>query len=214
VNLYKQATWAYALLSGYGVVIALTSVASPIIKCYQTSSALPEYYGFKIFLLVTYFAIVFRFLLGVAVYHGDETPSDNTKSSGDLLFGFAHFILIFTMSLTLENYTCAGKLSAYALLLMAVLMFDFVWFILAKITKSPLKDSDRLVYWTVINTVTVILAGFVYLLCINLMPRIYAEMLGIFVVFLVSILDITGIANKKEYFAKTIQKIAKPFCQE
>jgi hypothetical protein len=202
---HKYYLWFYGVIVALGIREALTTVAPPLLlEPFSSFHRVPEAVRLLAFLVMMprfYFGCVFYF---DETYFGETAQSLGADSlrrpyKVDLLTGFVHFLFMFFWSLTINT----GNLYAYDILLLMVLLYGWFWWL---ICRSPKRDM--VFWWTLVNTLTVVIAGAIYMLIRFPLSRVHltAESSALVVVLFVSVLDLSGVTGGRLIFEDAIRK--------
>jgi len=210
-NIRKQAFWLYGVIVGLAIKEALTNVLPHVFrasKAGEMGQHMPEVVRLVLFLILSV-----RFYLGATQYFDEafekihpRIGSDGTiteenqyrrKSFGlDFIVGFFHFLVFSALALSITyDETAPNEISnlLFPVILLIILLYDLVWLVL-----NWKNDTFPLIkLWATLNTITVIFSAVCYFLVWLYyvlqglqFNSIYAEMIALVPVFLVSVLDI------------------------
>jgi hypothetical protein len=211
--IHKHAFWLYGVVVGLAIKSALeTSVphlinpsrlsrelyrAGELVPFDHTHISYPEIVRLGVFL-----ALIIRFYFGSAFFFGEAYEGDNAeqeypkKNYGlDFIFGFLHFCLFFVLALTIDIHT--SPVYWFPVLVGVILVYDLFWY-----GFSFTQDTSSLIFWwTVVNLLTALAAGLVYVLISGgTQNPLRAELWALWLVAIVSIVDIGLMMIKKPFF--------------
>ena len=146
-EVYKASFWVYTVIIGLAIREVLVDVLPRIFAVFQPSS--PSTLGhapepalwLAIVRGLVFFVMVTRFHLGGALVLSSLTSDDRVPSRGsgvNVFTGFIHFLLFFAWALSVDSTAQWLGLSLYVWILMAILLFDVLWYPLAPNEEKPL----------------------------------------------------------------------------
>jgi len=211
---HKHAFWLYGVIVGLAIKSALeTSVPHLInpprlIRELLRAGALVPFQHLhptspQLLRLGALLALVLLFSFGSAFYYGEAYESDTAdedypkKNYGlDFIFGFLHFNIFFVLALVIDFHTT--PVYWFPALVGVILLYDLCWYCF-----SFKQDTSSLIFWwMIVNLLTAFLGALLYLGVLGISGSIMkAELYALWLVAVVSIIDIGLMMMKKPFFA-------------
>jgi hypothetical protein len=204
-ELHKHAFWLYGVIVGLAIKESLESV-TPHVFAPPTSEigVFPDLARLVVFLI-----LIVRFYFGSALFFGSAYEAPETQGAFtnknyalDFLFGFLHFFIFFLLAFSIDIHTKPVML--FPSLLAVILFFDTLWFVFCR----KYDTRDLMVWWMVLNLVTLILSALVYLVADRLgASKTLAEQLAFIPIILASILDFAELVTSKTLIADYVANL-------
>jgi len=205
--IYKHAFWLYGVLVGLSIKNAVDSVLPDWIHLGTMSGIVHPRLGvyLEVLRLFTFLFMAIRFYLGSAYYFGLVHESEeahvnfrNRSFGSDFVLGFLHFLGFVFLALTLHVHE-GEPLRLFPLGVAFILGYDVAWFVYSWLSK--LDSRIKIKWWAIVNGATVIVAGLIYLLVERITAnQVKAEIWAMWLVFIVTLLDIGWMMRRKPFF--------------
>lgn len=204
--LQRNAFWLYGVIVGLAIQQSISSVVPPLFRPGEELIVIPAAAG--AWKLIVFLLMVIRFYLGSALFFSEaERKSGGPMLGagvGDFLFGVFHFLVFFSWSVTLNVEKLFGIFTVFEIFLSATLLWDLVWWLFTRTSDS----ADRKRYWALINVFTLILVILFHLAFYFGFDNVsLAESFALLPVVFFSIVDMKGMADRKEYFAQFLNNL-------
>ncbi len=139
------------------------------------------------------------------MYTTNASHYKRTAFGFDFGMGLLHFLLFlaWALAITIHEPSQFLHLGAYLGMLGVILLFDAVWWLL-----SIRYDTCKLIFgWVVVNTVTVLVALLILLLCKSSVGEIRAEEWAFLPVAAASVVDLYEILSSRSIVKPTLARL-------
>ncbi len=197
--------WLYGIIVGLAIKDLLEYSLPHLIHRGADQSYLPHpQLGIypEVIRFFTALFLMIRFYLGAAFYFGLAHEADSAarefprRNFGtDFVLGILHFLGFVILAMTINMHE--PPVFAFPLVVSFILGYDVFWYVFT----FKLDTSDLTRWWAIMNAATLVLGGFLYLLIYVLThDPVRAELYALWLVLLVTLLDLGLMMNKKPFF--------------
>jgi hypothetical protein len=206
---YKHAFWLYGVVIGLAIKDAIDSVVPHWINLsadVERAVHPPHGLYLEILRLFTFLFLAIRFYLGSAYYFGVVHESDggsenfsNRSFGSDFVLGFLHFLGFVFLALTIKVHI-GQPMRLFPLGIAYVLGYDVAWFLYS--WASKLDTRRKIKWWAIINGGVAVICVALYLSVEKITGNsLRAEIWTLWLVFMVTLLDIGWMMRKRPFFA-------------